>query len=278
MHILKRLPVIGLTLALLTTILGCSVPLTSAQIVTNTTDSYAKATTTKVDMNMTMAMDVTGGKQPMSVQMNMNASGPINIKDNEMALTMTADADIPGLGKQKLSSDMYIVDNWVYTKTTLPGTAGQWTKTEMNSSIWEKENQLAQQIELLKTATGVNSLGSETVDGIDCHVLEIKPDMTALTGFINSLVGERAGTDEFINQNLTKLFKSVTVKEWIAKKTYFPAKLEMTTTVEANAADFGGSAEEGEVTMNITMTIKYSDYNKPVNITLPPEAANAMEK
>jgi hypothetical protein len=71
----------------------------------------------------------------------------------------------------------------------------------------------------------------------------------------------------------------MSITEWLAVDTYLPAKMEMTILIEMNEEDFGSSTEGYEqMIIDMVMTVKYSGYNQPVTIVLPPEAANAAEQ
>jgi len=47
--------------------------------------------------------------------------------------------------------------------------------------------------------------------------------------------------------------------------------------MELTPEAMGFPEEEGEMTMNITMTLLAYDYNKPISIELPPEAEEALD-
>ncbi len=258
---------------------GQATELSTQDIIDKTISAYSSVQTVKMSSDMSMNMDMVGGDEPMDVQMDMDMNGSMNIKDTELFLTMSMEMDIPVEGKQTISSEIYIVDNWVYTKVDVPGVGNQWIKTELDSAAWAQQDQLTQQIELLKTAIDITSAGTDTVDGVNSYVLEIKPDMAALMAFVSSQMGQEASVDLPENIDIAKMFKSLTIKEWIAKDTFLPVKADMQMVMEINAEDFGENTDEFErITMDMSMVIKYYDYNKPVSIVLPAGAANAIEQ
>lgn len=281
MAFIKQILKVSLSLVLFVTVMGCSsaAALSEEQIVANALGAYDEITTVKMDMEMTMDMDAVGGEEPVNYQMNMKANGSVNIPETEMAMAMTMDMDIPEMGAQKMSTDIYMVDNWMYMKIGMGALGEQWIKSKLDENLWTQQNQLDQQIQLLKSAIKTQSLGKEVVDGVECYVLEITPDMTTLTEFISSQLGSQAGADALEKVDLSKVFKAMSVTEWVAADTYLPAKTEMTILMEMNAEDFGSSAEGYEqMTIDMVLTVKYSGYNQPVTITLPPGAANAVEQ
>jgi hypothetical protein len=280
MAYLKRILKVSLALVLFITVLGCTTtPLTDEQIASNALGAYPQVNTVKMNMDMSMTMDAVGGQEPLSYQMEMTADGLVDMKKTAMSLSMNIDIDITELEAQNLSTDMYIVDGWVYMKIDMPKLGAQWIKSKLDDSLWTRQNQLEQQMQLLKSAIGIKSLGNETINGSNCYVLEITPDMAALSDFVNSQLGSQAGADALQDTDLSKMFKSVTIKEWLARDTFLPARMEMNLKMEMNREDFSNSTEGYEkLAVDMAMTTVYSDYNKPVAITLPPEAAKAVEQ
>ncbi len=157
----------------------------------------------------------------------------------------------------------------------IPGQGKQWVKMELTEEMWQQQSQIDQQIELLKSATAVNFVGSETVDGTACYVVEITPSMEALGNLLSQQ--QTTGID-FSQLNLADLFKEMSVKEWIAKESYRVMKAEVDMLLEMRPADVGATeADFDKMTMDINMGMRLYDYNQPVSITLPPEALNAPE-
>ncbi len=73
------------------------------------------------------------------------------------------------------------------------------------------------------------------------------------------------------------MFRSFSVKQWIAKDTYFLAKAEIDIAVELIPEALGFPEEEGGMIMDIPMNLLSHSYNQPVSIVLPPEAEEAIE-
>jgi hypothetical protein len=191
-------------------------------------------------------------------------------------MTGEASADIPGMGKQSMPMELYMVEGAIYTKIGIPGQGDQWIKMKLDDEMWKQQDQLAQQMEFLKTAGNVTLAGEETVDGIASYVLVIDPDMKALADWFMSQ--QQSSVLDLSQLDLSKMFKSFSIKEWIAKDTYLPVKAEVIVLLEIKPEDVGAPADELEkLTMEMKMTEKFLDYNKPVTIVLPEEARNAQE-
>ncbi|GAH86292.1 unnamed protein product, partial [marine sediment metagenome] len=134
------------------------------------------------------------------------------------------------------------------------------------------------QLELLQGAQ-VEVIGSETVKGIDCYVFQLTPDMGQLWQTV--MQQTRVAGEEILPEVeeifLEEVFRSFSVKQWVAKDTYFITKAEIDMVMELTPEAMGFPEEEGEMTMNITMTLLAYDYNKPISIELPPEAEEALD-
>ena len=281
MLIRKLITVAIAVLAVSTLVSGCgqAEDLTAQEVIGKTVGAYSSVQTVKMTSTMSMNMDITEEGKTTEASIDIDIDGSMNVKETEMAMTMSMEMDIPEMDKQSVSYNMYIVDNWMYMRIEAPVVGEQWIKSELDMETWAQQNQLSRQIELLKTAIGVTSAGTETVDGVDCYVLEISPDMAALTSYITSQMGQQAGTKLPDDVDLSKMFKSVTIKEWISRESFLPVKTDMKMTIDIQEDDLDTDTDgSGNMTMDMAMIIKYFDYNKPVTIVLPAGAANAIEQ
>ena len=281
MRIVTRLlvPIILVVAALAA---GCggatATPLTAQEIAGNAVSAYQSVKTVKIGMDMVMALNMEGAQQPMKIDMKASATGSLDVTNTRMNMLMNVDMTMPVVGNQKTSTDMYIVDNWLYMKVFVPVVGDQWMRMKLSPEMWQQQNQLDRQIQVLKTAIKVTSLGEETVDGTLCYVLSVTPDMAALAGFLASEMQQGSTTDFLENADLSRLFKSVVIKEWVSKQDYLPMKLDMRMGLEMLPEDVGAkSTDFTRMAMEMSIVGKYYDYNKPLDITLPAAAAGAKE-
>ncbi len=278
MFITKRmLPAfLAVLLVLPLSFLGCAKEPSAEEIVANAVDASAKVATVKVDMDLAMTVEVIGGNRPVKMEMQVKAGGPVDMAKREIKMSMDANADIPGLGRQDVSMEMYVVGGWMYTKVGLPGGGGQWVKMNLTEQLWAAQDHLSQQVDFLKTAIEVTLVGSEKVDGVDCYVLQVNPDMTALTKWV--LSQQQQGGVDLSKLDLARLFKTTSIKEWVAKDSYLPVRADLDVVLEMLPGDVGATAQDFEkVTMDIAGQFRYYDYGKPVTIVLPQEALGAQE-
>jgi len=232
-----------------------------------------------VDMTMDMAFEVED--EAFEQDMAMGFSGALDLENRQMIMDMTMSTEIFEEAME-MSAEIYIIGNMVYTMVEDPETGSMWEKSEMTPEFWEEVNQYINQVEPqmeLLEVVQVEVIGSEKVGGVDCYVLQLTPDMEQLW----QLAMQQAGvTGELVlpdigEEFLREAFKNFSVKQWVAKDTYFLTKVEMYMAMELTPEALGYPEEEGLMTMDITMNLLAYNYNQPVSIELPQEAEEAVE-
>jgi outer membrane lipoprotein-sorting protein len=280
MSAVKKILILVLALALVLsfTLVGCTEELPQDEIdriVTGVT--MAQYDTVKLDMDMSMTMEVVGGSEPGEMTMVGDGTGVMDMVNEEMQMIMNMTMDIPELGEQEMGTEVYLVGEWMYTKVDVPVVGEQWIKMKATEGMWEQQSQIEQQIEFLKTAVEINYLGSEAVNGTDCYVFEVLPSVEALGELLSQQASGMGGMD-FGQPNLADLFKEMSVREWIAKDSYRVMKTEVGMVMEIRPADVDAAEDDFEkMTIDMNMGMRLYDYNQPVSITLPPEALDAQE-
>jgi hypothetical protein len=277
---LKKLLMLSLALVLsfgLVAFVGCKEKLTQGEIdeiIANMTS--AEPETVSFDMDLPMSITVVGGPEAGAVTVAMAGSGVMDIVNEEMQMTMDMAMDISDEGAQDISAKIYFVDDWMYIGMDIPEYGDQWIKMEATEGMWQQQCPLEQHLELWEEAVEVKSLGSETINGVDCYVYEIKPDMEVLS---DMLAQETSGMGfDLSGLDLAELYQELSVKEWLAQDSYLPMKMEVKLVMEVDAEEFGATgADFGKMTIDVELTMDFYDYNQPVSIELPPEALEAEE-
>jgi hypothetical protein len=237
----------------------------------------AKYDTVKMAFDMVMDMEVVGGDEEIKMDMVGDGTGVMDMVNQEMQMTMNMSMDIPEIGEQTVASKVYLVGEWMYTGAEMPGLGEQWFKMKVMPGMWEQQNQLEQQVALFEEYAEIEYLGIEAVDGTDCYVFEIVPSMEALGDLLNQQASGMSGVD-FSQMDLADLFEEMSVKEWIAVDSYRVLESEVYMRMQLKPEDVGAAGEDfDEMVMDINMSMRMYDYDQPVSIVLPPEAANAME-
>lgn len=281
-NVIRKILLLSLALVLCFAFGGCAekeetlTPEQIDQIVTEAVNAVDEAETYKFHMDMFMAMAVVGGTDPGTMTMGANTTGVIDNMNQEMQMVMDMTMNVPQQDEQQMQVEMYIVDEWVYAKMSMPGMGEQWMKTELTPEMWETQKKVEQQIELLKTAKEVKFLGSEVVDGIQCYVFDIIPDMEKLVEYLaeqQSMLG--VGLDI---AKLAEVFKnmSISIKEWMAEDSLFLTKATAHMLMELSPEDVGATEEDFEkMTVDMSVEVLAHDYNQPASVELPPEALEA---
>jgi hypothetical protein len=280
--ILKRILALSLVLILAFAFVGCAEEEVTQeevdQIVANAVAAGAEVDSYKFDMNMPMTtMEVIGGAQPGEMAMAFDGAGVVDNASQEMQMTMNMTMDIPEQGEQEMAMETYLVGEWMYMKMSMDE---QWMKMQLTEEMWEPQSQIDQQVELLETATEVNYLRSENVDGTACYIMEIVPSMEALGNLLSQWLGmipDMEGID-FSELDLASLFKEMSFKQWIAKDSYLTMKSGAHMLMEMSPGDVGATGEDFEkMTMSMDTVTELYDYNQAVSIELPEEALEAPE-
>jgi hypothetical protein len=247
------------------------------EIVSYAVDSLDDIKTSQFEMNMTMAMAGEAEGETFEATMVMDFNGTLDLENGRMGMDITMNVATPGEDKIEMAVATYLLDDFVYMMMDLPEVGPMWMKLEMPEVAWEEMNQVESQIGLLE-ASQVKIIGSETIDGIDCYVLQLTPDMEQLWQVVMQQA-EVAGEEivDIQGEFLEEIFRSSSVKQWIAKDTYFLTKAQIDMVAELTPEALGSPQEEGLVTMEIALDLLFYNYNQSVSIVLPPEAVEAIE-
>ncbi|RCV64739.1 hypothetical protein C5S53_07240 [Methanophagales archaeon] len=241
--------------------------------------------TYKFDMAVTMRMLLSNETNSTEMTTISNGCGVLDVVDKKMKLNMNTSmetnetTELPG----PMEMEMYLINNTMYTKMDLgiPELPAQWTKMEMPEGYeesWASQNQLEQQMELLNISE-VELLADEELDGVDCYVLEIVPDMEKFWNSTLAVVMSRSTQGLAPGIDLRKILKSMSTKEWISKDTMYPKKTQMSVRLVVSSEDLAIPAMDEKFTMTADEEVEmlFYDYNQPVSIELPEAAEAAAE-
>lgn len=281
----QKILVVSLVLVMALSFTACAkkvekeVALPSAQeIVNGVIASLDDIRTSQFDMDMTMDMAGEAEGEVFEVTMVMDSSGALDLESRQMMMDMTMNMVVPGGDEIDIGMEMYLVNDMVYMLMEIPVMGPMWIKSEMPQGYWSDVNQTESQIELLKTAQ-VEVIGSEIIGGVDCYVLQVIPDAEQLwqIAMQQAKLTGQAVIPEITEEFIKEMFRSFSVKQWVAKDNYFLAKAEMDMALELTPEAMGFPEEDGGITMDISIILLAHSYNQPVSIVLPPGAEEAME-
>ncbi len=305
---MRKILALSLVLVMALSFVACDgEDLPSAQeIIDGSIQALDDVRTCEFDVEASMDVDAEVEGESGNANMEMDASGALDIENYQMHMAMTMHVAATGEEDMDMEAEAYLVDNTLYfltdalgMMTDIFGMGPTWMKLEISEmgellemeelpeEYWEQADLLELQTELLEFQTellealDIEVTGSERVDGIDCYVLESNPDMERLwqtfMEMYETMGLETTDIPEDFEDYLDEMVRSLSIKQWIAKDTYFPMKVEIEMNMEFNPEEMGYPEEEGEVSVDMSMTMLIFNYNQPVSIELPPEAEDAID-
>jgi hypothetical protein len=256
MYYMDKKILAAVAIGFLLLLIGCiGEELTGEQIRDRSLEAMETVQTYAFNMDIDMIMkggeaNVMGARE---VTMNMGGDGKIDQTNKRMQMQMTM-----SMSGMTMEMEQYVIGDTQYMKVPMVG----WVKNRSSAEIWETGDYARAQNELIK-GMEVNRLEDEKVDGVDCYVLEIEvEDIKELF----EMMVQQMGSASSLSADELESIKGMAFKEWISKDTYLVTKMFMSIQME----------EEG-TTMDMSMTMEFYDYNKPMEITLPSEAENAID-
>ena len=242
------------------------------------TTNYEVETST-FDLSMEAEIDVEGGED-VSVALVGTGTGVTDSVNRQMHMVMNMTVSTPEQDTIDMPVEYFLVDGWMYMKVSVPEQEEQWLKMEMPDDMWEKQNQAQQQIEMLQTAEEVNFLGIEEVNGVECYVVEIIPDLSALQQMISQVQGQMSqfGNVDLGAMDLGRMLKQVSVTQYVAMDSYLFMRTDQHMVMEITPEAMGLPDDEFDrITEDVTTVLLFRDYNEPVTIQLPQGALAAVQ-
>jgi len=274
----KIILTISLVLAIITSFGACSKEPSAQEIVDGVIDSLDEIRTYQFDIDMTVGIAGEAEGEKVEATMVIDLDGAWDLENSQMKIDMAMSMEgLPEFGEDRIEIgiETYLVSDSIYMMMDVPEMDPTWMKSEMPEGYRGRMSQVESQIKLLEAAQ-VKVAGSETIEGTDCYVLQLTLDtgeqLWQLAMQQLTLTGDEVPdvTDEFLQE----MFPSFSVKQWIAKDTYFPIKAEIDMVVDPYSAAMNLQAE-GSMPTDIYMVLLLYNYNQPVSIELPPEAEEA---
>ncbi|RLI88646.1 MAG: hypothetical protein DRO62_03345 [Candidatus Altiarchaeales archaeon] len=242
-----------ITVGFLILLIGCigEEKLTAEQVRDRSQEAMEKVETYAFDMDISMLMK--GGEISMmgakEITMSMSGKGKVDEKNKKMHAETTM-----SMSGMTMEMEQYIIGDTQYMKIPMLG----WVKNRTSEDIWSEGSYA----NLVKDM-GVELLDDEKVDGKDCYVLEIKPkDISKIFEVITQQMGS---TSTLTAEDLESV-KDVGFKEWIAKDTFLVRKMFVNLQMEKD-----------NTAMDMSMTMRFYDYDEPMKIILPEEAEKAID-
>jgi hypothetical protein len=253
-------------------------------ILTNSVAAMKKVDTYTFYIYTGTEMETTGGSQPGKADFESTMTGASNRKTNQMFITINnyLDGDIKWANavSHKTSEEIYLLENSLYVYTELVPIGKQWLKTPLSDQMKNTYmlNSVSHQLAPLESVKDLKFERYEILDGTQCYVLTMIPDALEIMGWVVEDLPARINTD-ITTERVVKIFKDISYTIWITRDTGLMKNMDAKLRLEMNYDDFDAleAITFDKFTMDITVSVKIFDHNKPVYIVLPPEARNAME-
>lgn len=213
---------------------------------------------------------------PDAMTLTSGGGGILDVANGEMQMKLTTSIAMAGESAQSGTVETYIVDGYVYSKYPTSEGDMEWIKMTLPEGMWNKQDQLIQQAEILKDADSVKYLGEENIDGVECYVVEINPSNETIDKLL-SQTDIPVASDE-ISASFSRIFKNLVIKQWMSKDSYLFIKTKEHMAMELEPKDIGlDSNEFKKMIIDVDIEMKFYDYNKSLSVELPAEALGATE-
>jgi outer membrane lipoprotein-sorting protein len=252
-------------------LVGCGsseTKVTADQVVKDALAAQAEVSTSHVEITDNASAQGTWNGSALNVSLNGTGNGDIDWANKKMKTHLDQTINYNNM-QIPMSADMYVVDNYTYTRMAISILNGDWSKSALPVDLWLTPDNI-QFINSILQSTQLESLPEEKVGDINCYVVQLTPDFAAI---------QQVLSQQFPNQsvipNLAKLITSSSFKVWVARKTSYVTKVEIALSAYVTPEVLGKTANDDVLDITLSLTMQVTDSNKPVSIELPAEAQNA---
>jgi len=250
------------------------------QVMADSMVAYQDATTYGFTYDLDMHMEAVGGSSPGSVDMIMRGDGHADIDASTMLMNMevSLESDLEGMeGSQVMSAEIYMLTDWMYMKIEVTGLGEQWVKTPVTEDVKDAYNLniVDQQLTPLESMAEIKFVKYQSVDGSECYVLEVIPDINAMKDYLDS---QELTAGQDWDMLIEDMFNELSYTVWIDTETNAMKKMSMVIDMDLTPGQVGADESDFDtMTMHMELQMTLGDYNEPVNIDLPDEALDAEE-
>ena len=266
------------------TVAGCAGDPMSEEAMQRTVEEIITANasieTTAFDLTMAVNVEARSAEGVERVTVSGAGSGIVDNTNKRMHVALQQTQDVEGEGAVDTSTELYVADDWMYIGVALGDARTEWLKMRMPEGMWQQQDQVAQQVELLKAADEVNYRGTENVNGVKCYVVEIVPDMASVLQMMQQAQGQMSsvGGIDLSNMDLGQMVKQMSMTQYIAIDGYLFMRTDEHVVMELTPAALGVPDDEFEVIVEeVTTTLVFRDHNEPATIQMPQGALTATQ-
>lgn len=149
--------------------------------------------------------------------------------------------------------DVYVVNETLYSQA-----GGFWVKQKLGEEAWG-ETQLSREGKATESAE-VRLAGVEAIREVECYVLEFKPDVKAMSDYVE--ISGNTPSEGDAGEEV----EGYAVREWVSTESFLPLKTVTEFTVKS-----------GGVKTEVNVNVDYYDYGRPFAMEIPREALEAED-
>ena len=207
-------------------------------------------------------------------------SGVVDSAAEQMHIALTMDYVVPGEDPLSVPVEYFLTDGWMYISMVVPGDAVQWMKMQVPEEMWDKQNEAQKQVDMLREAEKVTFLGMEDVNGVKCYAVEVIPDLATVSEMMTQMQGQMSqfGEVDLSQMDAGSMLKELSVTQYIAADTHLFTRTDEHIVMAITPESLGLPSEKFDrITEDMTTSIVFRDYGKPVTIQLPQGALAATQ-
>jgi hypothetical protein len=254
-------------------LVGCGSPETKVsadKVVQDALAAQAGVTASHVEITVAATAQGTMNGSSLDAALDATVNGDIDWANKKMKANIDANVDYNGL-KIPVSAEMYVVDNYTYTKINMVMMTDNWSKSVLPVDFWQTLDN-TQFINGILQSTEVEQLKEEKVGSVNCYVLQLTPDIAAIQQMLSQQSSEQ---DQL--PNIDDLISDLSFKVWVAKDTSFVTKIEIAFSAQITPEALGETANGEGLNITLSISMQVTEFNESVSIALPAEAQNATE-
>lgn len=252
---------------------GSETKVTADEVVQDALAAQAGVETSSLEITIDATVVGTVNDMNLDVSLDGILTGDMDWDNKKMQAHMGMNVGLAGdfTFQTQVTGDMYAFDNVSYMQLTMMGNTDNWSKGSFPADFWlSQDSGQPIDIDSILQSTEAELLTSQKVGGVNCHVLQLTPDIAAL----QQMLGQEAASLEDM-PDIDSLISSLSIKVWVAKDTSYVTKIEVKVDANIPAEVLGGSAGGEGLAINLTVTMEATKFNEAASIELPAEAENA---
>jgi hypothetical protein len=214
---------------------------------------------------------------PLDIDMDLNAVGAHDLVNHEMETVMNLVVTGADNDSLKMDVSFYIIEDEMYVMFDYPVLSPMWMKSEIPGTYMQEIDDLGVFIELFQLLD-MEITGTERKEGVNCYVLEARPDISRMfASFLLPADEYNTGYSEADWEIIEEIFRDFSMKLWIAHDTYRVVSADINIQMEVSPEMMDIYDEEGRFSLDIAITTHFHHYDQSMDIDLPPEAEDAEE-